>query len=244
MTFTASQALTNIELATAGKMEVDALSVLNLAGRHLVNMRNWNWLRGQKAVLGTVAGQEYISLPDDCKRIDAIEQTSSLVGTVAFVPLQEFLNYKTSTIVASPISFWVTVVWARDEYEVAGTERPGAPTMRLEVYPVPTSTNTDAFTMYYSREWVEVVEDNQALTMPPSCEALFLEVARAFAISYHHNNEGGVDQRLARIAAGATYQNAVRLDTQAQMSMGKLAGGIANHATALNRWSGAQITNT
>lgn len=242
MALTAAVAQKHIEHALAGASELEALSILNQAGRHLIGMRNWRWLRGASALLGTTSGEEFVDLPADCKRVDAIEQTNSLVGAFSFVPLQEFLNYKTSTITVTPISYWGTIVWARDTYTTAGTEAPGAPSMRIELYPTPTSTITNAFTLYYSRGWTELTEDGQQVTIPPFLESLYIALCRAFALGYEEESAAGVDLRISALAQGAMYQSAWKEDLAAQPTMGKLRGGIAGKNAALYRWSGATIT--
>lgn len=242
MTLTAEAVVRHIEHALAGPTDLGELAIANEAGRHLVSMRNWRWLRGAKALVGTVAGQEWIALPADCKRVDAIEQTNSLVGTFEFVPLQEFLNYKTSTVTTSPISYWGTVVWARDTYAVAGTEAPGAPSPRIEVYPTPTATNASAFTVYYDRGWVELTEDNQDVTIPPFLESLYLALCRAFAKGYEEEDTADVNTRLASLTRGPLYLTAMREDVSQQKDMGRLRGGLASTGVSLYRWSGATIT--
>ena len=241
MTLTAATAQQHLEHALAGASELEALSILNQAGRYLVSMRNWRWLRGGAATLGTVSGQSYVELPEDCKAVKAIEQTNSLSGAFEFIGLQDFLNYKTSSITTSPISYWGTIVWGRDTYANAGTEKPGAPAKRIELFPTPTSTAASAFTIYYDRGWVELTEDNQAVTIPAFLEALYLALCRAFALGYEEEASGTVDMRLAATTGGPLYAMAMREDIAAQPNIGHLQNGIGGASAALNRWSGASI---
>jgi hypothetical protein len=242
MTLTAARAIQHIEHALAGKSGLDALDMANQAGRYVVGMRNWNWLRGASATVGVTSGQTYASLPSDLKRVDAIEQTNSLLGTVEWVSLADLLKYRQSGLPSGTFSYWAAVTWGRQLYTTAGTEKPGRPSPRIELYPTPTTTNSTAFTVFYSRGWIDFVEDNDEATIPTFLESLYLAACRAFALGYEEESTADVNQRLALLARGPLWDVAMREDLATQPHLGMLRGGMVGPSSYINRWSGSTIT--
>ncbi len=104
----------------------------------------------------------------------------------------------------------------------------GAPTVRLDIYPTPTSDESGALNMFYHRGWPTVTTDTTALSVPVELEAAMLETVRAFARGYADNleNPNMLSVYLESVVQGRPYQDAIDWDYTVQPHVGTLKQGI------------------
>lgn len=160
-----------------------------------------------------------IALPSDLRDIISIQTTStSSVGGVTLVPLDQILQFRRSSasITASTGLYYGTVVY---------TGEPPAPI--LEIYPSPSANQTGAMRIFYRSRWATLSNDTNAIEIPDFVQALFIQIARAFAGGYVRNDQAGMSARLADVQAGPLFAATVRSDGAVQPFHGRLLNGGA-----------------
>ena len=99
--------------------------------------------------------------------------------------------------------------------------------MRLELYPTPSTTTTEALTLYYRAGWSRVYDDRKPLQMPAYIEPLYIELLRAFARGYEEEDQGSLSTRLNEIMKGAIFAISVDRDSSVQPDYGPIRNGAA-----------------
>lgn len=216
MALTKQQCVAFMSEALGGEPAVfDAVRLLNLAGRSLVDMTSWNWLRRPTTTLAFVQGQSYITLPADLTEITEVQAGGGLY--VRAVDLEELDEYRLNRRSAPP-GYVIALAWPLDQTT-------GVPTARLEVFPTPAENEPDAVRMAYTGGWVDIADgdpDGKRIAVPAFIEPLYLEVLDAVMRGYDEENQGGFGVRLAAVTAGPVYRNAVAADIAFQRSAGAL----------------------
>lgn len=99
------------------------------------------------------------------------------------------------------------------------------PVPRLEIWPEPTTNDSEKFRLSYRAKWKEVTTDGQTLAIMPHTEDLFIALLRAFARGYEEEDQATLGQRLAEIEAGPVFAAARKQDGRQQRDYGPLRGG-------------------
>lgn len=170
-----------------------------------------------------------IDLPDDCRDIIAIQSTGDTTRSITLTSLQDVLDAREHGIVA------IGALYGAVSY--VGTP----PTPILEIAPASSASVQGAFRMFYRARWARISNDNTALPVPEFCEALFLQIARAFARGYVREDVSSLDERLAQITMGPVFMHAKRSDAALQPYMGTIRGG---GATIWRRGRGKPMLDT
>ena len=210
MTITAIQARQYAASVAGGTPELFSLEALvNMAGRQLVSLHPWGWLRAPEVMLDLIANQSWIDLPLDFGRQGAIETTGASGYTATFVPLDILDEYRNA-----------------DRAQVAGyalavTYGPGASpnyvphVPRLEVWPTPSATVTDALRMFYYRRWTEVSTasgSTHILNFPPFMDMLYWRVLRETVMAFEEDDIASLEQRIGVLVQSSLFTLARRED--------------------------------
>ena len=156
-----------------------------------------------------------IDLPDDCRDIIAIQGTGDASRTMTLTSLQEVLDIR-DTLVSTSWSYYAAVSYVGSP-----------PTPILEIAPGSGDNATGAFRMFYRKRWLRLTADNSEIAVPEFCEALLLQIVRAFARGYVREDVSTLDERLLQIHLGPVFNAAKRSDTMLQPYGGMLRGGGA-----------------
>jgi hypothetical protein len=203
---------------------LSGISLCNEAGHYLSAMRKWEWQGGRSALLNTVAGQDYVSLPADYGGLRAQTATGTRAIGLDLVTLEAVLLLREN---GGPTgSSWPYVgaeVWQQGS---------GAPLPRLELYPTPPDSEAGKFTIFYWSTWADVSDDNALLPIPDEIFTLYLQVLFAIARGYAEDDEGTMDQRLEAVKQGALYAAMSARFARSQPSFGRMGGGLVAQAKA------------
>lgn len=200
-----------------GEPSVSVLTLCNRAGAYLADMHTWSWLIRQPALLTLTNNQEYIVLPSDFGRMYGQPKptTVSSVVTLEMVSMEEYLRYRQDFLDGGP-HYLGSILY---------TTVSGVLTPRIAIWPKPTTTTADAFTLPYLAAWVDLTSDIAAIPIPSWLEFFYLEVLFAFAQSYDEHDVASLSQRLALLQQSTEFLNLKRRDGSVQPFIGKMRGG-------------------
>lgn len=190
--------------------------LVNMAGDFLVSAHPWRWTMGGQLTLTIPDGQDFVELPGDFMELRGWSPSESLVGNVTLVTPQELVSRRSWGNAPSSGYFYATIVYPLDA--------DGIPKPRLDLYPPGTATNNE-IVIYYRRGWRPVTTDEEALSMPPWMEDLYLQVLMHYARGFHEEDEATLAQRLALEVQGPLWRAKVRRDGSTAKSLGPLTGG-------------------
>lgn len=228
-TFTKSGAFTNYTFLEGDTVEV--VSGTNVvAGHHrVVSKTDANNLvleatpgasgSAITATLHTAA----IALPSDFAELIAINTTSGLLKGVELTSYADLLNKRAASFSTAPGWHYGTILNAYDTNQATSQE----PVQRLEIWPEPSANETAALTIIYRSSWRDIDNDSDFLRVPSWCEALYLQLLRAFARGYEEEDDGSLSARLMEVAGGPLFIAAVDRDGDSQPHYGPLMNGAA-----------------
>lgn len=191
------------------------LSYMNEAGEILTSMYKWNWLKRQPASLSLVADQEYILLPVDCQTIISIIASDTSISPIKPTPsnMERILRLRQNASSSQP-------------YEWVSSYRGDTPVPCLELGPIPTASEADAWSLFYRGGWRTLLKEDDSLPFPhgTAIRALYTEILMAVKQGYEEHDVAGKSVRIAAVQSGPLYRNAVRQDRSMQTSRGQLGG--------------------
>jgi len=231
---TAQQAIDHARFTTVGNggafpTHVDPLGLVNEAGEWLVSSYEWAWCTSRIVKLSTTEGQDYVSLPSDYGGNLAQEHTSSLTSHLELVSLRDLLAYRTSSPAISTLHFFGAVNYATPP-------EGGEPQPRLLLYPTPTSTQADVFTVIYTARWQYVGEASDFLVVPGYCVTLYLEVLQHIARGRMEEDAGSVSARLQGLRNSDLFLSAKNMDARTQSDYGPMTNTHTTRNWVNNYW--------
>lgn len=190
---------------------------VNEAGERMVGLYPWRYLEGGRATLNEVAGQDYLQLPDDFGEIIG-EPVPSEYGVDRFklVDAERFERRAQTGIDYDGCTYGTLI-----EVPVNGEM-----VTRIEVYPVPATSQSAKWTLRYRARWTRVDDDNSNLVLARECEALFWGILNAVALGHEEHDEGTVEQRMADVGRWSSFRSATRADARRNRRRGALPNGI------------------
>ena len=210
--------------STATGMTVDerVAEIINSAGQQLFH-HNWTWReRTCFTKLGFTANSEVVTLPEDnlnevvTGNIISVVPNGNTFRTVQFTTPEKFASLEANNLQLTDGQFFILVTKLDVTF--------GSPTndLRLEIYPKPANTETEALIIRYRRNFPNVrstdvngsdttANPNLLFELPVDDIAipLFLEYVRAFGEGGEY---GDASQRVAAVEAGPIYDQALRRD--------------------------------
>jgi hypothetical protein len=158
-----------------------------------------------------------VALPADFRSIISIQSTDSLVRGVKLTSIQTINEVRTTQLdVASDWDYLAAILYAGSP-----------PTPILEIWPTPSRNELGAMTIFYKKRWTRKFTDSDVLDFPEFVDHLFLEIVRAFAMSYENGPAGQqlLPGLLANIEAGPEFRAAKSSDGSLQWNRGRVEGG-------------------
>lgn len=213
----------------------EAITLINLAGQHLVGMNRWEWCKRRSTRLNLVAGRTMIDLPDDFAGLDSLQTIDNTSLAVRLVSQQEMLALKAQQVSLPASVFFVAEAYIDDDNDPQRRNTPA-----LEVFPTPEQSVDGFFTMTYRGGWPQVTNETPQETVLPlpndgSCDALFLTILRAFARGFEEDDQRSLEQELERVAQGAVFRAAKSADIRRFEFRGTLQNGLLDRANRAPR---------
>lgn len=202
--------------------------IVNQAGNYLFS-KQWRFRERTGRPVSLVANQNWAAMPGDAEEIISLVTKAGLGWRVELTSPEQIELFRNSMAPALLDSVYYAALsrpWAQADNVtplVAGTAFP-AP--RLDIYPTPQATTSDAIIMRYRAGWTAVSGETNAVTpdtyiipVPPYVEALLIAYCRAFAVAYE---DEGLAGRLIEIDNGPIWNAAAIKDGIAQRDYGRL----------------------
>ena len=216
--------------------------IVNQAGNYLFS-KSWRFRERTARPISVVAQQDYAPLPGDAEEIISLTCRAGLGWRVEMTSPENMEMLRTSAFPSlSTGSYYAAMArpWAQ-----AGTSTPlidgsGMPSVRLELFPTPNVTSSDALIIRYRGSWVPVSGESSSMTadvyqipVPAYAEALLIAYARAFGLAYE---DEGLSARLIEIDQGPLFNAAAIKDGIQQRDYGRL---LSNRVSPFRRESSA-----
>ena len=151
--------------------------ILNFAGHHLYS-HAWNWRERTAKNLSLTASQDFVELPDDVGTILNVYPNGNTFRRVFLISPEAFSRFESDNLTITDAVFYVTLARAKPGDDSTSINQ--QPPRRLDIYPTPSTTQTDAFSMRYRAEFQEILQGQVDATtgfvpVESFCEALYLE---------------------------------------------------------------------
>lgn len=164
---------------------------------------------------------DHIALPSDfdIQQILGYSMTNGLLGQMEFTDEQSMLNLRNWPGGGRSTGFWALVRWVRTAANVRAVPH-------LELWPASSSAEEE-MVIFYRGGWVEVADDDDDLSLPQAgwLDPLFIEVFKAVVMGHEESEGGSVDDRLAKLQMGITFQKAAERDALFQPDHGPVENG-------------------
>lgn len=204
--------------------DIGAITLINEAGEHLVNMRRWNWLIRPETFLNFTVDQNYVDLPSDFGEVIGLFIEDTLNGALLPSGLTEVYRGRADPLPDGPMTFYWAVEWVGS----AGT---AAPRPRIALHRAPTSSTANAMRLLYRATWTRVEADGDVLVIPTWIEGLYRALLEATAKGHIEEDVLTLSERLERIEKGPLLRHALGRDAQTQVMRGTMRGGAAQDVT-------------
>ena len=202
--------------------------IVNQAGNYLFS-KQWRFRERTGRPVSLVANQSWAAMPGDAEEIISLITKAGLGWRVELTTPDQLELFRSTMFPAMLGSVYYAALsrpWADAGGVtplVAGT---AFPAVRMDLYPTPNATSTDAIIMRYRAGWTSVSGETDAVTpvgyiipVPPYVEALLVSYCRAFAMAYE---DEGLTARLLEIDNGPVWNAAAIKDGIAQRDYGRL----------------------
>lgn len=202
--------------------------IVNQAGQYLFS-KQWRFRERTARPVSLTASQNWAPLPGDAEEIISLVAQAGLGWRVEMTTPDQIELYRSSmspTLLDSVYYAALSRPWAESNGTTPLTAGTAFPSARLELYPTPQATSTDAIIMRYRAGWSQVTGDTGSVTpdtyqmpVPPYVEALLIAYCRAFAMAYE---DEGLAARLVEIDNGPIWNAAAIKDGLQQRDLGRL----------------------
>jgi len=216
--------------------------IVNQAGQYLFS-KPWRFRERTSRPLSLIAQQDYVVLPADVEDIISLISKGGLGWIVELTSPEQIETLR----VASPMTnagstFYATLSrpWA-DSSGAALVDGTGMPAVRLEMYPTPQATTSEALTVRYRCRWQPVSDstlETFTIPVPTYAESLLIAYARSFAMAYE---DEGLTARLIEIDNGPIFSSPAIKDGIQQRDYGRL---LSNRVSPFRRERDAMASNS
>lgn len=198
--------------------------IVNQAGLYLFT-KAWRFRERTSRALPVVAQQNYVALPADVEDIIALVSKAGLGWRVELTTpehMEIIRNMAEPALMDGVYYATMSRPWAQANGTELG-QGTGLPAIRLELYPTPQASASDAITARYRAAWQTVSsstnETSFIIPVPAYAESLLIAYARAFAMAYE---DEGLTARLLEIDNGPIFSAAATKDGIQQRDYGRL----------------------
>lgn len=155
-------------------------TVLNQALRKLVTAHDWEWRKQGPVGINFVSGQAYCTLPSDFGEGQLLHVAPySMVNPLAVhkTSLEE-ISLLRGSLIQTSLEYWVAVSWPT---QASTSAAPGQ--ARLEIWPTPATSTTNALRIVYKRGFLALTTDSQVPNIPGNFERALDLMARWMIMS-------------------------------------------------------------
>lgn len=203
--------------------ELNALELANQAGEWFYDCYGWRWKLRPPAILASVASQEWLALPTDFGEMVGVPRgTTTAPVLLRMVTMEQVSRYRAVNRTPAAPPWYGALIYTAVDQDEQTISRP-----RIEIWPPALETSANIGELIYSAAWVPLTSDDSIATFPNYCNALYIQIARAFLSGLEDEEQGSIDDRLARIMDGALYKAAVLRDSGEQNDYGQMPVGPA-----------------
>lgn len=202
--------------------------IINQAGSYLFS-KPWRFRERTSRPVSLTANQNWAPLPGDAEEIISLTCKAGLGWRVELTTPEQIELLRTSMAPGMIDSVFYAAMsrpWAQSNGTTPLVDGTGMPAVRLDLYPSPSTTTSDAIILRYRSSWVAVSGDASGGTLdtyqipvPAYAEALLIAYARAFGLAYE---DEGLSARLIEIDNGPLYNTAAIKDGIQQRDYGRL----------------------
>lgn len=191
------------------------IHTLNDAGRALVNEHPWSWRTRTNQALTLVAGQNYVTLPDDFGELIDIQVENAQTYTVIPTSLAD-INRRRSWGQYDALTLFI----AFEEGYQGPTDEDGILQNRAQVYPTPDTDRSDII-INYQAKWADLDEadTDRVPAIPRDWERSLVLFARSFAVDIENQTDPYENQAL--FGPAGEIQRLKTADAGRQVNRGK-----------------------
>jgi hypothetical protein len=161
-----------------------------------------------------------IFLPTNVKELIDVEVTDGLFTGVELTDRRTILRKRTSALeVTSPWKYYAAVSYPDDAN--------GIPAPILELWPSPSSNQTDQLSAIVKVDWTRLTTDSSTVAVPSWMYRLFKTLCREAWLGLHEHDGIGLEPRVAAIHQGPLMMNARHRDAGMQVEQGPIENGHA-----------------
>jgi len=222
-------ALTLLNLKNHAQLEgdissaFDITSVINDAGRYLLDMHAWNCAVAPPVTLNFLASRTYVELPADFGKPIEVVMTAGLTSSFSFTSLANVLRMRSDSVTQAYQHYFGAVVFPN---QAQPTDPPLPP--RIELWPTPSSASSAVMTIAYRKRWKNLEQDTDEVNVDESLYSLLRRLVRIFAKAYDSEDTGTLEERLEAIEQSTFYLRLKENDGLRQPDYGPTTGGAIN----------------
>lgn len=205
---------------------------VNEAGRFLCAMHDWKFLERAPTALSLTASQQYVALPTGFGQLIAAAAINSVGCPFEMTTFDAIANMRANVVTVTG------KLWAAIVHPAQANQTSAPPVPRLELYPTPSDSITDAITIFYRAGWTELTDDTHLANIPLYTEALLVQLVRAFARGYE---EDQLDDLVDRVVGGQIAQRAIEYDGAVQPDYGPIEGGAVQTAGVFRQYQASTV---
>lgn len=198
---------------------VTSEEVVNDALEQLCMMLPWKWRRGGPVTLDIVADQPYVELPQDFGEEENLTYPGSVAKSMVRITMAEIEGLRANT--SQPTGF--TYYYAINSGSLDESNREEGLTVNtIELFPTPSSSVTDAFTLTYFRNVDRLEEDTDVPQIPPWMDLALDYLCRSIAKTLEDEDPNSAAQQ----AFDKIVPQLLRRDAMTQRRYGIMRGGL------------------
>lgn len=203
---------------------LDALRIINGAGRWLTSHHGWRFLQSATATLGTTADQDHIPLGADVAEVFSIVPSDRVTSNFGYLDgAGDSLNILRQSVVTSTETYWQgNLEWRTDVTGKGGQRWPC-----LALTPTPTTTTADVFRIRYRAKWGELTAGDSAIDWPDYMDDLLMRAVMLRASGFEESMEDPVlfERHMAALEQSSEMRAARKADGRTWRRNGPMRGG-------------------
>jgi len=221
---------------------ISDLSLVKQALQYFNSMHSWRTMIRAETSLSLVAGEDYLTLPEDYRDSAVIGYNQGIVNWFRWTDIARLTELRAADDDDQDYSGGY---WGAMEYRTPATG--GRPIQAISLYPQPVSSATDVFLLRYTAKLVAPGTGEQAdttyLQVIDELEPLLRRLTRIYAEAYYHRDGADLEHRLQALEQSEFLNRMKDLDGAGQTDLGELEGGAAQRAEIDTGWWDSAVNN-